>query len=349
MNTHNNLFDIYEAISNRLNLINFNKLWNGFKPYKFAIYNDEFVVFEGKKLPKNDQFIGNTSIEFNNEQIAIWKITDNDDDLDVLTSKIVHEMFHAYQMNNNETRFPKEFEAVVKYKYNKDNLNIKLAENLLLIELLEEFNMDKFNLFLSYRCYRKNLDQYSFNYEASIEVIEGSANYVEFKALEQLNCSKAISFLNQMRTKIINQDNFIPIRIISYDIGAIILKIIKDNQIPFDDTISKEQDLYIDQLLVNTNKLIKPIVPDIFSNIIKREEDKLQTVINEVTQTKPVITGNYKLSGFNVYDGRYYSGFLFTSYFLGYQQDNETPIFLNGNFLVEMNEEFIISKIYKWK
>ncbi len=341
-----NLDQTYKEVSKRIKTLNFNNLWDDFKPFKFALYNDEVVVYEGEKLLKTDQFIGNTSIDYNGEQIAIWKVTQRDNDYDVLTSKIVHEMFHAFQMNSNESRFPKEMEAIVKYKYSSENLNIKLAENYLLSELVRKFEDEKFELFLSYRSYRRALDPFAFNYEASIEVIEGTANYVELKALEQLSKRKSLKLLDTITNRITNANNFIPIRIISYDVGAIILKIAIENNIPIDKRIFKGQELYINQLIGNHKIKSTPKVLDVFSELLKKDEKELKKTINETVKQDPIITGKYKLHVFNVYDARYYKGFLFTNYFLGYIE-NDKPIFINGNFIVEMNKEFTISKIYK--
>lgn len=341
-----NLYQIYKEVSKRIKTLNFHKIWNGFKPFKFALYNDEVVIYEGKELTKTNQFMGNTAIDYNGEQVAIWKVTKKDDDYDILTSKIVHEMFHAFQINSNESRFPKEMEAIIKYKYNAKNLNIKLAENYLLSELVEKYEDEKFKLFLSYRNYRRTLDPFAFNYEASIEVIEGTANYVELKALEQLNKRKSFKLLNRFTNSITNVKNFIPVRIISYDVGAIILKIILDNNIPMDKRIFKGQYLYINQLLKNHQLTSSPDVLDLFSELLKKDEVKLKKTINKAIKQEPIIKGKYKLHAFNVYDARYYKGFLITNYFLGYIENGKS-VFINGDFIVKMNKEYIISEIYK--
>ena len=49
-----------------------------------------------KYIEKTDAFCANTSIVYEGEQIAIWMVQEDLDE-SVLTSKIVHEMFHGYQ------------------------------------------------------------------------------------------------------------------------------------------------------------------------------------------------------------------------------------------------------------
>lgn len=341
-----NLLGIYEVISNKLKQINFNNLWEDFKPYRFAIYNDDEVILDGKKIPKTNEFIANTSIMYEGNPLAIWNVTNKDIDLDILTAGIVHEMFHAYQGDKQERRFPNDMEALVKYKYSNTNLNLKLAENKLLVELVKSFDQDKFDLFLEYRAQRKILDPYSFDYESRIEVIEGTAFYVELKALYELDKEKADKHLNNMLNKIINPNNFIPIRAISYDIGAIILKVLIDNNIAFNKKIHDKQPTYMEQLLKNISNKKLPNVEDVFSNIIEEDKKSLDLIIKKTTKVESIVAGNYKLYGCNVYDARYHKGYLLSKYFVAYL-NNEEPVFLHGDFLVKMAEDFQISAIYK--
>ena len=126
---------------------------------------------------------------------------------DILTSKMVHEMFHGYQSLKKESRFPNEFEAVLNYKYIPQNLGIKLLENKLIVELLESFNIEKFEYLLSLMKYRYNHFKYEFMYELEIEQIEGSANNVELNALKQLSKVEYQKKLKKMKENILNPEN----------------------------------------------------------------------------------------------------------------------------------------------
>ena len=67
--------------------------------------------------------VGMTSIEpieFEGKIIAIWRIDSIYIHYNVLASKIVHEMFHAFQMSFSEKRFPNEFQGLF-YHYEKYN------------------------------------------------------------------------------------------------------------------------------------------------------------------------------------------------------------------------------------
>ena len=89
-----NLEEKYRQVQEAIASLDFNRLWPGFKPLKFALHDEEKCFFDGHYIEKTDAFCANTSIVFEGEQIAIWMLQ-QDLDQSVLTSKIVHEMFHG--------------------------------------------------------------------------------------------------------------------------------------------------------------------------------------------------------------------------------------------------------------
>ena len=52
------LNELYYEVEKYIDLIDFNKLWKGFKPLKFALYNDRECFFNGKYIEKTDNFLG---------------------------------------------------------------------------------------------------------------------------------------------------------------------------------------------------------------------------------------------------------------------------------------------------
>ena len=107
-------------------------------------------------------------------------------DPSVFASKMVHEMFHGFQNVRGWGCFPNDVEALMRYENSAEALSIKLRENALLTELLECHDEDKLNELLALRRSRLMRFPYETEYEAMTEEIEGSANYVEWKVLEQL-------------------------------------------------------------------------------------------------------------------------------------------------------------------
>ena len=156
----------------------------------------------------------------------------------VLTSKIIHEMFHGFQMMHNDSRFFDELDALYNYKYEEDNLNLKLKENHLLYHMSTQFDEELFGEFLQIRKYRFNTFRYAYHYESSIEQIEGTANFVELQCLKQLSAELFEKALSAMRERVINPSNLLPIRVICYDIGALMLYVMSENNIAFEDGFS---------------------------------------------------------------------------------------------------------------
>ena len=74
---------IYAEINDKLKKLDFQKLWPGFSPLKYALYNDSECYFNGEYIPKTDDFCANTAIHFNGEVIAIWQLKE-ETDIDIL-------------------------------------------------------------------------------------------------------------------------------------------------------------------------------------------------------------------------------------------------------------------------
>lgn len=193
------------ALEKYLNLIDYNKIWKGFSKTKYAIYNDEnFYINDNYGIDLNlikkdsfyggktdERFIGNTSIKINDEYLAIWNEDYISKDMDnkKLTSLIVHEMFHCYQMANGEKRFPNEILGI-DYPITVENISLRMLEREYLlgacIENDKEKKMELLTLFYNVRDKRENLMGKIMDYEKALESLEGTAVYVEFKALAGL-------------------------------------------------------------------------------------------------------------------------------------------------------------------
>ena len=336
------LNEIYYEVEKYIDLIDFNKLWKGFKPLKFALYNDRECFFDGKYIEKTDNFLANTAINYNGEVIAIWNVLEDLDPI-VLASKIIHEMFHGYQMINNESRFPNELESLSKYQYIDDSLSIKLLENKLIVELIDKFDIDKFNKLLSYRKYRYDIYNYEFMYELMIEQIEGSANYVELSALKCLSVNMYLHKLKHIKSYITNPKNLIPVRIVSYDIGALMLMLLKDNNISFNERFNNE--CYIISLLKDYEYKIDNYL--CMKNIINDYNIESKKIIeNTILKNNIIVDDVVDILGVNVYNARYYNHYIISTYFVMYSLNNEQHIEY-GDFVIELCDIAKASKIYK--
>lgn len=340
-----NLVDKYSIITERMNRINYGKLWPSFHQYKIALYDNTHVCYQGNILPKTNEFIANTSIEYDNHMIGIWYMQEDMDD-DILTSKLVHETFHAFQTENKESRFPNEIEALINYRYDSVNLSMKETENKLIVNLVESFNLDIFNQFIRIRQERLRLFPYEVNYEMAIEQIEGTANYVELETLKQLNIEKYQNKLNRMCRSILTNKNLLPARIISYDIGALLIKIIIDNQLQLNFDFNDQ--FFLSHLLLSNIKtdFEYKISEDINKLIQDYYQETGRYLENSVKDENIIARGNYELLGVNIYNARYYNNSIITEYFLMYLDEGSQKV-LYGNYVIVLNNQFKIKEIYK--
>lgn len=188
-----------------LNSIDYNKLWKGFSKTKYAIYNDKiFYINDNSRIDislikedsfyrgnTDERFIGNTAIKINGEYVAIWneEYISKDMDNKRLASLIIHEMFHCYQMANGEKRFPNEMLGI-DYPITVQNIRLRMLERQYLLDACiendKEKKMELLTLFYNVRDERENLIGKVMDYEKALESLEGTAVYVEFKALAQL-------------------------------------------------------------------------------------------------------------------------------------------------------------------
>lgn len=338
------LKELYYEIKEYIDRVDFEKLWKGFKPLKFALYNEKECFFNGEYIEKSDAFIANTSINYNGEVIAIWNVMEDSDSV-VLASKMIHEMFHGYQMLNSESRFPDELDALYKYKYENENLSIKLEENRILIDLLDNYNSDSFNKFINYRKYRYDKYPYEYLYESKIEQIEGTANYVEIGALKQLSNSLYQDKINSLKERLVTKENYFPIRVLCYDIGALLLLVLNDNNIKFNDGFNSEA--FSLSLIKDVNKKEVSYI-SLFKEDINNYYSRAKSVIdNALSNGDLVCSGTFDILGVNVYNAIYFDNYIISIYFVMYGESCN-PKIEYGNFVIETKEYKKLSKIYRY-
>lgn len=334
---------IYKEVENRIQRINFEALWENFHPFNFALYSEEIVCFCGRLLPRTDEFIANTTIYYENKWIAIWHLSE-ETDLDILTAKIIHEMFHAYQMEMGEKRFANEIVAVRKYRYIPKEMEIRYRENELMAELVDSFCIDTWNRLLAYRKYRKIHYAYEYQYMMQIEAIEGAAQYVETEVLRQLDPEKYNSFINMLIHRITKIDYLIPIRTFCYDTGSLFLKLCKDNRIPIDYSIGISTSAYCEKLLDVEDCNEEIIVRD---EIEKYAENDMQNVKHKtlgiIETADAIYKENYQLVAFDPYGARNYNSYIYTHFL---KVIGEREYMCCGDVVFLMNEFNQISEIY---
>ena len=329
---------IHSEISQRLKKVDFNGIFPHFHPFRFALYDNEKVYFADSIIPKDDRFIGNTAIQYEREWIAIWNLTDRNFDINSLAACIVHEMFHAYQQETNEKRFPDEMMGCF-YPRNLENFNQKYRENLLLADLIHKFDEVVWQNFMNLRKNRLKLYPQCVDYEIKIEAIEGMAVYVELEALKMINPELYRIKLNKCISNLKNPNLIFNIRRISYDSGSIIQSIIHNNQL--------EQIEWDEESSVLDSEIHVSSV-DLGASFQKYYDKIDKRINNNLEQAEKLEISGMTLFGFDPYNVRSSGSYLYHPHFIGYGVNEKDSRFQMGTYITKMKDHSrIIEEAYR--
>ncbi|HHU55092.1 MAG TPA: hypothetical protein GXZ48_00180 [Acholeplasmataceae bacterium] len=231
------LKEVYQQVNSKLEDVNFSLIWKDFQKYPFALYNKNEVCIDGNLIPWDDRFLGNTSIEYQGKNIAIWNI-EKSYDLDILCANLVHEMFHCYQKDKRDNRFPNDF-IMLDYPDDIVNYSLKYEENKLLVNMLntndETIKNQLLTQFASIRNKRKQIIGDFIYQEFRTETFEGSAEFVALKTMQQIS---PIKFQEQVQKYcdilLKPSELYFDIRRISYFVGALFLLALDNNLFDYD-------------------------------------------------------------------------------------------------------------------
>ena len=334
---------LYTAVKTQIDRVDFSKLWADFKPLKFALYTDQTCFLDGAYIEKTEAFLANTSIFYNGEWIAIWYVQEDMDPV-VLASKLIHEMFHGFQRMHGESRFPDDLDALYHYRYEEENLNLKAKENQLLCSLLTGFDQETFAIFLQIRKYRAEAFSYAYRYESCVEQIEGTANYVELCSLRQMSAELFKKRLLQIQEHVMDPSNLLPIRGICYDTGTLLLYVMKQNKMAYDEgfsavTISENMLGSVEGKKYPSEYSTKDMVDSFYLqavNIIRKAVEKHELVMETPCD----------ILALNVYDAVFCDDHIISRYFVMFGSE-ENPRLEYGDFVVETRDYKKATKIYR--
>lgn len=185
---------LHGEVARRLNTIVPGDLWPGFVWGTFALYDETRATLGGGTFPRPADFRGNTAVEWEGKILAIWNMaTDPGDDLDLLAAGLAHELFHVFQMERGEGRFPNDL-AALSDPVEGRLLALKREENRELVRALRETDPGKIKArlarFAALREQREALSGCPCPQEYYAETVEGMAEYVGTKALKALDREK---------------------------------------------------------------------------------------------------------------------------------------------------------------
>ena len=340
---------LYRAVERSVSSLDFPRIWPGFTPLKFALYDAEKCFFDGRYVEKTADFCANTSIKYRGEQIAVWMVQE-ELPLPVLTSKLVHEMFHGFQTLTGWDCWPNEMEALFRYRYDAENLCLKLRENELLLSLLNGFDGAAFRELTALRKRRSEAFPFEFTYESKVEEIEGTANYVEWQVLKELDEEAAVALTDRMRKTVTRPDSLFPIRISCYFTGALMIHAMRMAGVYDFEPARRPMPLQIlrsapasDGCFAGKEACFRRV-----SHAVASYREETEAIIRSALERADVAAeGPLELVFVNIYNARYHDGYVISTYFLMVRDGAEEKM-LPGNFVVRMRDGKTIDKVYRW-
>lgn len=337
--------NLYGRLNKIIQSIDFSKLYKGFAASKYALYDKQTVYLDKKTIAYDERFIGSTAIDYDGEKIAIWDLEYTLEDEQVFASKIVHEMFHVYQMNHHETRFPNVFSGI-NYNYDKRNLSWKYSETMYLVEAYKEKSMNAFQKFLSSRRDRTLEYLNETEYESKIETVEGMARYVELQALFLMNKNTFATEIEKLIRNISIPSHYLPIRATCYDIGALLLMTAGQLDLQINHHIEREErtifQMVSDLIVENSDYEIQEIETNFIDEYYQKMKTSIQKIQRSTYQIFPcdAVTGLDPMNTFKVNHYYIFKHFVRIKY-----KENETNII--GESLGVLNKSGFVKKIYK--
>lgn len=279
-----NLLKIYHDVDRVLNRIDFHALFLGFHKYKYAVYNSAVICLDGKMMPYQDIFRGNTSIEYNGEYIAIWNMEfDPVDDIEELAYSLVHEMFHCHQRANGEKRYPSDL-TLLNYPDDLDNFEKKYNENLYLAQAYEKHDVEALQKFACIRNMRMQAYPQMVREELKAETLEGMAEFIGLKALQVINNQKFFDVTSTYMLKLREQSELLfDVRRLSYYSGAIYYLCCDQNGMNIQNDFVSEQTAY-EQNPIAFNEITAEIryfafIPLRHNELISKKEKQIAEIL----------------------------------------------------------------------
>lgn len=345
---------LYDKVYEQICKVDFESLWDGLHAYHFALYTNDTVYLKNKTIDYEECFLGNTTIKYDDEQIAIWKIDDyTKEDPVILAANMVHEMFHAYQYELGEKRFPNDLKAL-DYPVSLENILLKYAENQLIIKAVKENDKKKVKEYLSdliaSRKRRKEIIKEHIDYEYCIETVEGMAEYVGFRALKQLDAEKYGNKINKYienlsDTSAILFDN----RRLSYFSGALLLLALHKADIPFHHDIAKESQTVYELVSENISCGALPIYTckDTIDTSLKDYLVNKQKLFSEFFEKNPKCTVNsFTICGYDPMNMVKLDDLIWCKYFIMLKEKaKDAPLFINGPVVLKVDNSDITKVI----
>ena len=298
---------LYEKVNNTLNTIDYNVLWKGFTKTDFALYNKNNVFLKDSVIPYDNRFLGNTTINYEGKNLAIWFIENIEDvEYKEISANIVHEMFHSFQISQNESRFPDDIKSL-SYPSDLENYQLKYNENIMLINALNSKEKNKqIDILSQIIASRKlRLKKYGslIKYEFIIETIEGSAEYCGTKALKLMSNNLYENRVERYKEILVSDKKMLfDIRRCCYFTGTLILLLLDEIGIDFPKEINGQELTIFEQisLLIKSNNTINQTKSEKINKYFEEETLRKEKLIDDFYSKNPLIyEGEFSICGYD--------------------------------------------------
>lgn len=295
-----NLKELYRETERRLTRVEFDRLWTGFHPFPFALYAEDDVCLGGEIIPRSSAFRGNTAIRYGKELVAIWNVGGEKPDLDLLAANLVHEMFHAFQMERGETRFPDDLEALDD-PLDAENLSQKLAENKTLCRALREPG-DRLARLAEF-CALREARLAGTRREPLSETVEGMAEYMGLRALRRLSEEKYQQRVEDCLRRLEEPGPLLlDARRMSYFTGAALLLAAEAADVPFFHDLAEETRPVYELVRRHLPHAQAPAVPTDgrVRNLIEQQKRRRQERLSGFFRTAEApVSGDFEIRGYD--------------------------------------------------
>ncbi|MEG2290656.1 MAG: hypothetical protein RR891_08085 [Clostridium sp.] len=349
--------ELYEKVKDILINVDFNELWSGFTRTDFALYNKNSVYLDKGIIPYDNRFLGNTSINYEGENLAIWFLDSVEDvNLEELSANIVHEMFHSYQKSQNETRFPDDIKAL-SYPNTLENYQLKYNENILLVEALNSIDRNKkIDLLKQIIAARKlRLEKFGelIKYEFVIETLEGCAEYCGTNALKVISSDLYRKHIEDYKKKIVSDKKMLfDIRRCSYFTGTLFLMLLDEIGIEFSKEISNQKLTIFEQVSefidIRDISINQPNY-DVIKVYFEEEQLRKQMLIDDFYSKNPIVhEGEFTICGYDPMNMFKVDDKIFCSHFIMLKdvKTQETSFIPGPTMLIIEKDSEIIKRYY---
>lgn len=334
------LQETYTAIVKRMEQIDFGKLWPGFHSFSFGLFDETNACTDGSVMNRPDEFHANTAIEYDGRLLAIWNLTEEDSDIDLLTANIIHEMFHAYQMEQGEKRFGDDLEVMM-HPAGQEVLLLKHTENQLLMQSLD--NVSLFEHFIQLRRHRRSMAEEVVNYELAIETIEGMAEYAGLKALKQIAPEKYQKKLKQYAENLKNVSHLLDARRLAYSSGVVLLLTAETVGFSVFHQLGTEKrnifEIISDQVSDESSQMLQTYMNEQYCE----REKKIQNVLQHST----MMEGSFEIRGYDPMNMFRQGDYIYGKHFwLLWDRTQQKTLSIRGESVLKCDENGKIDKVY---